>query len=349
MATKSTINPLSGGSLTITDPERKPYPDAWIGMADDLDPTGGAGSGKGGAGSGKAKWLRVGGIAEGDTARLALDADVTRVIGNLGVRRAPEAALDVEGDAHVRGGLQIDTKLGVHRAPETALDVDGDARVRGSLRIDTRLGVGRDPHAVRPLATEGHEIHSGGTGAGFSFGNRGSTGDVEALDGLAAGSRWVFYSVDKQAHLWTNQKGNVLTVTPSGDVHFTGQLHTVKQSLFSMWSQEMVVQNAGRDRYAEWAVSYAGVFRVVYGAFAVLGGFSLFQMGDPTSFANATGAHYASAGAIPQHVYARVTEWTNTGAKGHAYCSESDASGEADNCVYFTVVVFGAPPLGFTV
>jgi hypothetical protein len=353
-------------------------------MADDVD--------------GPSPWLRVGGIADGGKARIALDAD-TRVSGNLGVGRAPEASLDVAADGRVRGSLQVDTKLGVGRAPEASLDVaadgrvrgslqidtklgvgrapeasldvaaDGrvrgslqvdtklgvglapeasldvaaDGRIRGSLRIDTRLGVGRDPHTVRPIATEGHEIHSGGNGAGYSFGDRAGAGDVEALDGSTAGSRWVLYSNGQAARLWTNGNGDRLNVNASGDMYVNGQLTTGKRSFFTMWSKEMAVQNAGRDRFSTWKAEYPGVFKEVFGAFAFLGGFSLWTITDPVAFGKTTGLHANSSGAIPQHVFARVTDWSRDSAVGNCYCSESDGGGESDNCVYFTVVVFGVP------
>jgi hypothetical protein len=384
MSKPSTVNPLSAGSLSILDHDRKVYPGAWIGMADDVE--------------GAAPWLRVGGIADGGKARIALDAD-TRVSGNLGVGRAPEAsldvaadgrvrgtlqidgnlgvgrspeaaldvaadgrvrgslqidtklgvgrspeaALDVAADGRVRGSLQIDTKLGVGLAPEASLDVAADGRIRGSLRIDTRLGVGRDPHSVRPIATDGHEIHSGGYGAGYSFGDRAGAGDVETLDGSVAGSRWVLYSNGNTARLWTNANGDRLTVNNGGDMHVNGQLTAGKRSLFTMWSKEMAVQNKGRDQYATWKVEFRGVFKEVYGVYAFLGGFSLWQITDPGKFGTTTGVHANSSGAIPQHVFARVTDWSTESAVGNSYCSESDSGGEADNCVYFTVVAFGVP------
>ncbi|HEY1369793.1 MAG TPA: hypothetical protein VGF23_21880 [Gaiellaceae bacterium] len=51
MAAPSKSNPLSGGSLTITDDKRKAYAEAWIGMADDVE--------------GTSQWFRVGGISAG--------------------------------------------------------------------------------------------------------------------------------------------------------------------------------------------------------------------------------------------------------------------------------------------
>jgi hypothetical protein len=169
------------------------------------------------------------------------------------------------------------------------------------------------------------------------------TEDVVWTNSATAGSRWVLYSTDRVARLWTNGTGDRLTVNDSGDMHVNGQLTVGKRSLFTMWSKEMAVQNAGRDRYTSWKVDYSGVFKEVYGAYAFLGGFSLWQITDPVSFGTATRLHAAGTGSIPQHVFARVTDWNNNTAVGNSYCSESDPAGEADNCVYFTVVVFGVP------
>src|SRR5262249_26650360 len=162
-----------------------------------------------------------------------------------------------------------------------------DGRVRGNLRIDGKLSIGRDAQKDRPLATDGNEIHSGGTGAGYSFADRASAGDCDALDNSDVGSRWVLYSNKKVARLWTHGS-DVLTVTGSGDVHMNGQLTTGKRSLFTMWSKEMAVQNKGRDQYASWKVEYSGVFKEVFGAYAFLGGFSLWSITDPGKFGTST-------------------------------------------------------------
>ncbi|HKX33305.1 MAG TPA: hypothetical protein VJ302_36850, partial [Blastocatellia bacterium] len=65
----------------------------------------------------------------------------------------------------------------------------------------------------RGLHVEPSEIHSGGAGAGYSFGNRETTGFVESP---AAGERWVWYSLSGVARLWSG--GDKLTVTPAGNV-----------------------------------------------------------------------------------------------------------------------------------
>jgi len=98
MAAPSKFNPLSGGSLQITDEKRKAYPEAWIGMTDDVE--------------GASKWLRVGGISDGTTARLALDAERTTIEGSLGVNCLPtDQALEVFGSTRMRGSLSVYKEL----------------------------------------------------------------------------------------------------------------------------------------------------------------------------------------------------------------------------------------------
>jgi hypothetical protein len=64
----------------------------------------------------------------------------------------------------------------------------------------------------RRLHVEASEIHSGGAGAGFSFGNR----EDGAVDVPANGERWVWYSTGRVARLWSG--GDKLFVTASGNL-----------------------------------------------------------------------------------------------------------------------------------
>src|SRR5262245_37907292 len=98
MAKPSSVNPLSAGSLSIVDRDRQVYPGAWIGMADDLE--------------GTSQWLHVGGISDGRTSRLALDARRTSIQGSLGVNCLPtDRTLEVAGSAHTSGSLATDKDL----------------------------------------------------------------------------------------------------------------------------------------------------------------------------------------------------------------------------------------------
>jgi hypothetical protein len=64
----------------------------------------------------------------------------------------------------------------------------------------------------RRLHVEASEIHSGGAGAGFSFGNR----EDGAIEVPANGERWVWYSTGHVARLWSG--GDKLYVTPAGNL-----------------------------------------------------------------------------------------------------------------------------------
>jgi hypothetical protein len=75
-----------------------------------------------------------------------------------------------------------------------------------------RVGIGTTAPS-RNLHVEATEIHSGGSGAGFSFGNRGTPGFVEIP---ANGERWVWYSAASSARLWSGS--DKLVVTPAGNV-----------------------------------------------------------------------------------------------------------------------------------
>jgi len=73
------------------------------------------------------------------------------------------------------------------------------------------LGVGT-LQPFRRLHVEASEIHSGGAGAGFSFGNR-EDGSVESP---VNGERWVWYSTGRVARLWSG--GDKLSVTAAGNL-----------------------------------------------------------------------------------------------------------------------------------
>lgn len=62
------------------------------------------------------------------------------------------------------------------------------------------VGIGNTNPVNRPLMVEGLEIHSGGSGAGYSFANR-NTGSF--VDGGGNGERWVLYAADGVARIWS--------------------------------------------------------------------------------------------------------------------------------------------------
>jgi len=70
-----------------------------------------------------------------------------------------------------------------------------------------------EPSPQRPLHVTGDEIHSGGSGAGFSFANR-ESGFVSIPE---KGERWVWYSSQGDARLWSGS--DKFSVAANGEVN----------------------------------------------------------------------------------------------------------------------------------
>jgi hypothetical protein len=86
------------------------------------------------------------------------------------------------------------------------------SRQLSSLFVGGAVGIGT-VDVKRTLHVQGHEIHSGGQGAGFSFSNRQSTNLVETP---TAGERWVWYAHEGKARLWSGS--DKLSVTAEGNI-----------------------------------------------------------------------------------------------------------------------------------
>lgn len=69
-----------------------------------------------------------------------------------------------------------------------------------SVILEGTVGIGTN-NPIRKLHVEGSEIHSGGSGAGFSFSDRSLPGIVDNPSSTK-GERWVWYAQDKTARLW---------------------------------------------------------------------------------------------------------------------------------------------------
>lgn len=100
---------------------------------------------------------------------------------------------------------------------------DKTARLRSgkdllTVTLDGRLGV----NVVTPerqLHVQGEEIHSGGSGAGFSFSDRKAKSFVAMP---TKGERWVWYADGKAARLWSG--GDKLSVSADGILDAGGVL-----------------------------------------------------------------------------------------------------------------------------
>jgi hypothetical protein len=160
----------------------------------------------------------------------------------VGAASAPAKPLDVTGHGFFRGGgaqaavsgaagllLGLDSSgtpgagfLTAHDATgkSLALTLSGSPIVLATnpggerIRLDPNgnLGIGIAAPGRR-LHVEGSEIHSGGADAGFSFGDRATTGFAEG-----SGERWVLYSQGQTARLWVSGLGDRLGVTTAGNL-----------------------------------------------------------------------------------------------------------------------------------
>jgi hypothetical protein len=276
----------------------------------------------------------------------------TTVQGALGVNGAltVDAAADVGGPLTARGELSVAGRTRL----AGALAAGGSATVNGSLGV-TAAG---DAQAVTVSGETGIRQErlyiSGGTRSdgwsSVSFNARHTAGLDWAYPEPAMAS--VTLEMDAVSNgrleLYTRPGGGNFrrrfSVTEAGGIVFdqgitvNGPLRggrTAIDTLFKVVTASGVVRNAGGDAAGSWGVDYGGLAEA-YGAYVVMTGFNMW--GD-TGFR--TGRHYSDAAAIPQNVWVRLDSFTSSRATGAGYCSESNVSGEPDNVVYFTVVIFG--------
>src|SRR5204863_5083792 len=105
--------------------------------------------------------------------------------------------------------------------------------------------------------------------------------------------------------------------------------------------QMALSNNTTTDNPRSWTVHYTNMYEVIYDVFAVFQGFSVFSNEGNMLFNN-TG-HVQGGAFIPQHAFVRVDSKGLNAASGVCYCSESDNTEQADNTIFFTVVVLGKP------
>ncbi|NTV62521.1 MAG: hypothetical protein HGA65_03150 [Oscillochloris sp.] len=154
------------------------------------------------------------------------------VSGPLSVSGHIDVVGTVDGRDVSADGLRLDQHLANNNNPHNttaaqvgALSLSGGT-LNGSLTVKGTVSIGTST-PQRTLHVEGSEIHSGGSGAGFSFSNRGSP----FIDSGGNGDRWVWYAFNKLARLWSN--GDKLFVTPDGNMGIglaepRNQLHVLR-------------------------------------------------------------------------------------------------------------------------
>jgi Chaperone of endosialidase len=131
--------------------------------------------------------------------------------GNVGIgTKNPANKLHVVGSGPVTienpsGEADILFKSGSNKPWQVGTNAFGwyvwDGAYRFLVTPNGDVGIGtKEP--LRTLHVEGREIHSGGTFGGFSFSNRSNPAFVE---NPSAGERWLWYSVNGQARLWSGK------------------------------------------------------------------------------------------------------------------------------------------------
>jgi hypothetical protein len=153
------------------------------------------------------------------------------VNGNVGIgTSAPQQQLSIQGGLNVdqanvnNGTLQPGISFGDRSGEgisskrttggnQYGLDFyTRGGTVRLSISNGGNVGIGT-VDIKRTLHVEGGEIHSGGGGAGFSFGDRTVTGFIETPP---VGQRWVWYATSGIARLWSGT--DKLCITAAGNV-----------------------------------------------------------------------------------------------------------------------------------
>lgn len=219
--------------------------------------------------------------------------------------------------------------------------VGGKLAVNGTLDLNSSLSIhdasGGDD--TDPLVLSRHQRATDQNDLRVQIGD-----NLDGLDRFVVGS--VYYGDGQfKEQFVVDNLGNLAaagSLNVGANLAVTGSLRvTGSNNLIVAFTEELSVTMGGADAAVTWNVHHPSMFAVVYARFAVWNGFSLWSQGTPAAWDTWTG-HAASANAIPQHVFVRVTDSSSTEyTSGLYYISESDAGSEHDNSALFTVVVLG--------
>ncbi|MEV6279194.1 hypothetical protein [Nocardia sp. NPDC051832] len=158
------------------------------------------------------------------------DSGVDLVLAQVSLNNGNVTGLTPKLRRHT--GIQVD-RIQLHRphsgltptftvthrlAAELATQASGNLTLtqtgsQPTLTLDAKgnLGLGAGT-PQRVLHAEGTEIHSGGSGGGFSFANR-STGSFQEMPD--AGQRWVWYALEGSARLWSRTDRLTVNLAPN--------------------------------------------------------------------------------------------------------------------------------------
>lgn len=169
--------------------------------------------------------------------------------------------------------------------------------------------------------------NQGGGSGGFAFMNTPSSGSPRSTLMVITGAGSV----------------GIGTQTPSALLDVQGSLRVAgNQNIFGVKTFLKALSNQNTsDNFRPWSVDYTALFEQVYSVFAVFQGFSVFNNDNNVAFDSL--GHVQGGQFIPQHAFVRVDFFDVNSASGVCYCSESEASEENDNSIFFTVVVMGKP------
>jgi hypothetical protein len=141
-------------------------------------------------------------------------------LGLLGSGAPLQASLSIAGgtgEVSVTGPFRVRDKLVVDAAGAISMP---DRITAGQIAVGT-------PQPQRIVHIEGSEVHSGGSGGGFSFADRRQHGGF--LESPSNGERWVWYADGGRARLWSGKDRLTVSLSEEGGGLDVGRRMRVRQ------------------------------------------------------------------------------------------------------------------------